>query len=99
MFIEIQYNNGIFFLQLLGEVEAANEVNIRLKAERMAREREAAKELEKKVIAADGEFDTELTNRLETKHAIWFISEHRGNFDLCARAQCTHIDKQTQLKL
>ena len=67
MFIEIQYNNGIFFLQLLGEVEAANEVNIRLKAERMAREREAAKELEKKVIAADGEFDTELTNRFENK--------------------------------
>ena len=33
----------------------------------MAREREAAKELEKKVIAADGEFDTELTNRLENK--------------------------------
>ena len=31
----------------------------------MALERETAKELEKKVIAADGEFDTELTNRWE----------------------------------
>ena len=62
VFYHLQYY-GIFFLQLLGEVEATNEFNIRLKAERMAREREAAKELEKKVIAADGEFDTELTNR------------------------------------
>ena len=52
-------------MQLLGEVEAANDFNIKLKKERMARESEAAKELEKKVIAADDEFDTELTNRYE----------------------------------
>ena len=50
-------------IQLLGEVEAANDFNIKLKKERKAREKEAAKELEKKVITADEEFDTELTNR------------------------------------
>ena len=52
-------------LQLLGEVEAANDFNIKLKKERMAREREAAKELEKTVLVADDEFDAELTNRYE----------------------------------
>ena len=56
---------NFFSYQLLGEVEAANEFNIKLKTGRMAREREAAKELEQKVIMADEEFDTELTNRLE----------------------------------
>ena len=44
-------------------MEAANDFNIKLKTERKAREREAAKELEKKVIVADEVFDTELTNR------------------------------------
>lgn len=52
-------------MQLLGEVEAANDFNIKLKKERMAREREAAKELEKTVLVADDEFDAELTNRYE----------------------------------
>ena len=51
--------------QLLGEVEAVNESNIKLKTERKAREREAAKELETKVRVADEEFDSELTNRWE----------------------------------
>ena len=68
---------NFFSYQLLGEVEAANEFNIKLKTERAAREREAAKELEQKVIMADEEFDTELTSRLEkNKRSIlqpWWI--------------------------
>ena len=49
--------------QLLGEVEAANDFNLKLKAEREARERGAAEELQRKVRQADQEFHSELTNR------------------------------------
>ena len=44
-------------------MEAVNDFNLKLKTEREARERDAAEELERKVLQADEEFNAELTNR------------------------------------